>query len=52
MKVKLVDAANGQIVIASIIAAGDIPLPSLTDGWRFNFRRPQPLSFRRRPVKN
>lgn len=39
MKVKLVNATNGQNVSASIIHPRDIPLPSLTDGWRFNFRR-------------
>ena len=39
MKVTLLNAKNGQTVSASIIPPGDIPLPSLTDGWRFNFRR-------------
>ena len=39
MKVKLVNAANGQAVSAGINPPGDIPLPSSTDGWRFNFRK-------------
>lgn len=39
MKVKLVNAANGQAVSAGINTPGDVPLPSLTDGWRFNFRK-------------
>lgn len=39
MKVNLISATNGQTVSASVLPPGDIPLPSLTDGWRFNFRR-------------
>lgn len=39
MKVKLVQATGGQTVSANIITPGDIPLPSLTEGWRFNFRK-------------
>lgn len=39
MKVKLLNATTGQTVIASIIVPRDIPLPSLTDGWKFNFRK-------------
>jgi len=39
MKVSLLNATSGQTVSASIISAGNFPLPSLTDGWRFNFRK-------------
>ncbi len=39
MKVTLVNTTNRLTVNASIIPPGDIPLPSMTDGWRFNFRR-------------
>ena len=39
MKVKLANATNGQTIIACIIIPGGIALPSLTDGWKFNFRR-------------
>jgi hypothetical protein len=39
MKASLVNTTNGQRVSASILPPGNVPLPSLTDGWRFNFRK-------------
>lgn len=39
MKVKIIRISDGQYAEASIAKAGLRRLPSLTDGWRFNFSK-------------
>ncbi|WP_031526563.1 hypothetical protein [Dyadobacter crusticola] len=39
MHIKLVRSTDNNFVDARIISAKGIRLPSLTDGWRFNFRK-------------
>jgi hypothetical protein len=38
MKVEIVRIGDKQLVNASILPSGKFTLPSITDGWRFNFK--------------
>lgn len=39
MEVRILRLADQMLVSAKIIPRGTLPLPSVTEGWRFNFRR-------------
>jgi len=39
MKVKIVKAVNNEPIEARIIPPANLTLPSVADGWRFNFRK-------------
>lgn len=39
MKVKIIRVVDSQAVDAEIIKPSSLPLPSITDGWRFNFKK-------------
>ncbi len=39
MKVKIIRVIDKAVVDANIIQPGKLPLPSLTEGWRFNFKK-------------
>jgi hypothetical protein len=39
MKVKIIESLDETVVGARIIKAVNTPLPSITDGWRFNFKK-------------
>ena len=39
MKVKIIRVVDGQAIDSKIIRPSGIVLPSLTDGWRFNFKK-------------
>jgi len=39
MKVKIVRLLDKQAVEAQIINPARVTLPSITDGWRFNFKK-------------
>jgi hypothetical protein len=38
MKVKILRIVDGQVIDAQIIHPTGLTLPSITDGWRFNFK--------------
>ena len=39
MKVKIIRVIDGQVVDAQIKQPSGLTLPSITDGWRFNFKK-------------
>lgn len=39
MKVKIINVSHNEIIGGEIIRANNITLPSLVDGWRFNFNK-------------
>ena len=39
MKIKIIRVSDGQAIDSEIIQPSDVVLPSLTEGWRFNFKK-------------